>query len=175
MNDSACSCLERTSVALIDCFCAFLYALIKSIKVWLLKRCLIWCACQCSFRKYKQFQRPGVLYLFTHPHCIPNSNPVWISFSVEHKISYFKGVIWCDFLFSFSLVCYVAVCACIIMLRSRHIVITVIPRWQHVMSTWCCSCPQTGIIRFYSDSQQNEPAWKNVENNNKIIQHEHTT
>ncbi len=25
----------------------------------------------------------------------------------------FKGVIWCDFLFSFSLVCYVAVCACI--------------------------------------------------------------
>ncbi len=24
-----------------------------------------------------------------------------------------KGVIWCDFLFSFSLVCYVAVCACI--------------------------------------------------------------
>ncbi len=26
-----------------------------------------------------------------------------------------------------------------------------------------------GIIRIYSDSQQNEPVWKNVENNNKII------
>ncbi len=26
-----------------------------------------------------------------------------------------------------------------------------------------------GIIRFYSDSQQNEPVWKNVEDNNKII------
>ncbi len=35
--------------------------------------------------------------------CIKNEN--WVSF---------KGVIWCDFLFSFSLVCYVAVCACII-------------------------------------------------------------
>ncbi len=29
------------------------------------------------------------------------------------KLTRLKGVIWCDFLFFFSLVCYVAVCACI--------------------------------------------------------------
>ncbi len=49
----------------------------------------------------------------------------------------------------------------VIMLRSCHVVITIIPRWQHWCLTRCCSRP-LGIICFYSDSQQNEPVWKNV-------------
>ncbi len=33
--------------------------------------------------------------------------------SQNSSVSEVKGVIWCDFYFSFSLVCYIAVCACI--------------------------------------------------------------
>ncbi len=48
-------------------------------------------------------------------------------------------------------------CFHILMLRSRHVVFIVIPRWQYVTFN-SVHVLGLGIIRFYCDSQQNEPA-----------------